>query len=102
MTDMFGPDDPGEPPEGPVDFWEDRWGDAGPPDWWNEDVTIYNDYFQELTYQGVDWYNETFNSNEENLELYGIDTLDIIHQLEDQGLWDADDWEYWRENYGEQ
>jgi hypothetical protein len=98
MTDMFGPDDPQEPP----DYWQDRWADVGEPEWWDEDVTIYNDFFEPLTYTGEDWYNETLNSSPENLELYGIDTLDIIHQLEDMGLWDADDWEYWREQYGEQ
>ena len=95
---MFPPDEPPEPP----DYWADRWADIGEPEWWEEDVTIYNDYFQPMTMTGEDWFNATLsNSMEENLALYGIDTLDIIHNLEDMGLWDADDWDTWRDAYSE-
>jgi hypothetical protein len=117
MTDMFGPDDP----EGPPDYWEDRWA-AGEPDWWNENITIIGEtdtapYF--VTYSDFtaeDWYNEvTIHTQEELLELYGVDNLDIIRQLEAQGLWGEErgyyyddegelheyslDWAYWREQY---
>lgn len=97
MTDMFGPDDPEEPP----DYWEARWSETGEPEWWDQDVTIYNDFFAPITYTAEDWYNEvTVYNAEELMEMYGMDNLDIIHQLEDIGLWDADDWAYWRELYG--
>lgn len=97
MTDMFGPDEP----EGPPDYWEDRWAETGEPEWWDADVTIYNDFFEPITYTAEDWYNEvTVYNAEELMEMYGLDNLDIIHQLEDQGLWDSDDWAYWRELYG--
>jgi hypothetical protein len=97
MTDMFGPDDPEEPP----DNWEGRWLDSGEPIWWDEEITIYNDFFEPLTQTAEDWYNETLRPAAELQELYGIDNLDIIRQLEQEGLWDADDWEYWRDNYSE-
>jgi hypothetical protein len=98
MTDMFGPDDPEEPP----DYWEGRWQDTSEPEWWNADVTLYNDFLEPMTYTAEDWFNETLNSKEELLELYGLDNIDIIEQLEQMGLWDAEDWDYWREMYGEQ
>jgi hypothetical protein len=105
MTDMFGPDDP----EGPPDYWQDRWAGTGEPEWWGETVRIYGErdgFFQAYDYTGEDWFNEVLRSQEELLELYGIDNIDIIHQLEQQGLWDpggydepSADWAYWRELY---
>ena len=108
MTDIFGPDDdyPGgqEYPgydEEPLN--EETWGDHGilVGDEWYDDVTIYNDFFQPLTMTMQDWYDATLLGHEELLATYGIDNLDIIRQLEDQGIWDSDDWEIWREMYGE-
>lgn len=113
MTDMFGPDDPGG---GPPDYWENRWEATGEPAWWNDQVTIWDNNFQPLTYTAEDWFNEvTTYSGPELLEMYGMDNLDIIRQLEDQGLWGEElgyyydddgelhsyslDWAYWRENY---
>jgi hypothetical protein len=108
MTDMFGPDDPyddGSSDDAPLssnqwmDFWlESQSGE--PPEWWDDTVTLYNDYFQPVGLTGEDWFNETLLSKEELMSVYGMDNLDIIHQLEDMGLWDAETWDEWRELYG--
>lgn len=107
MTDMFGPDEP----EGPPDYWEDRWAETGEPEWWDNSITIWGEsdgtFVPYGEYTIEDWFNETLNDSETNMELYGIDTLDIIHQLEAYGLWGIEldeeghsvDWAHWRELY---
>ena len=108
MTDMFGPDDP----EGPPDYWSDRWDEAGgEPEWWDDNVTIWgiqDNFFQPYTLTAEDWFNETLLFQEELLERYGIDNIDIIDQLMDIGLWErgepgypSADWAHWRELYEE-
>lgn len=110
MTDMFGPDDPGG---GPPDYWQARWADTGEPGWWDDQVTIYGDWdgtsFASYTYTAEDWFNEvTTYSGPELIDMYGLDNIDIINQLMDQGLWErgypgfpSEDWAYWRELYEE-
>lgn len=50
-----------------------------------------------------DWFNEvTYATADTLFEDYGMDRLEIIRALEAEGVWDAEDWDDWRELYGEQ
>lgn len=108
MSDIFGgpPYDDDEDPMGyPEDYaeLEDPYGffhgDA-PEGWWSDDVSLYNELGQEITLPANEWYEATFMGDDLTGDFYGMGVLDIIHELEDYGLWDADDWETWREQYG--
>jgi hypothetical protein len=114
MTDLFGPDDPDDFSYDDTSFqpwytgqdtetglWDDHWLDEGEPAWWDSDITLFNSYGNDITFDAETWFNLTLEQSEVLEAAYGIDNLDIIHQLEDQGFWDADDWDYWREEYGE-
>jgi hypothetical protein len=112
MSDFFGggepPDDefyfPEEPP-----LHESVWGDRGVlvEDWWEENYTLYGGDVDSMTFTpytltAQEWYDATLMEPEQLREIYGITDLDIIsiiHQLEDQNLWDSEDWEIWREMY---
>lgn len=108
MSDIFGgpPDGEDYDPLGyPDDYTEveDPYGffhGDMPEAWWYDDVSIYNEYGEELTQPANEWYAATIMGDDATGDLYGMDVLDIIHELEDYGLWDADDWEVWRELYG--
>lgn len=100
MSDTFPPDDAYDP-------WEDKWEQGieeyGYEDtWMQEDVTLYNDFGFPIANSIEDWHSlVTYTSADELLETYNMDNLDIIRELEDLGLWDAEDWEIWRDNYSE-
>lgn len=110
MSDIFGgpPDDEGYDPlgypedyaevEDPYGFW---YGDM-PEAWWYDEVTLRDDYDGEHTLQANQWWEASLQGDEITNMLYSMDVLDIIHELEEYGLWDSDDWDRWRELYGEQ
>ena len=110
MSDIFGgpPEDEGYDPLGyPEDYAEveDPYGFFGgevPEPWWYDDVTLYNDYNESITLPANEWYSATLIGDDIANEFYQMDVLDIIYELMDYGLWDSDDWETWREFYGEQ
>lgn len=101
MSDTFPPDEPDS-------IWSDKWEQGVDEygyatDWEQEDVTLYNDLGFPIANSIEDWHDiATYNHADELLDIYGMDNLDIIRELEDLGLWDAEDWETWREAYGEQ
>lgn len=106
------PTDYGFPIGEPVDYdygtiWSDKWNrgvnDKGyERDWQEEEITIENYAGIPVTHSIEDWHNFiTEDSKEELLATYGMDTLYIIRELEDLGLWDAEDWETWRNEYAE-
>jgi hypothetical protein len=102
MTDVFGPDDPGPP-----------------DDWWDEPFTVYGaDYpdFPDYTFTVGEWIEMTLTyDQEELLERFGVDQIDILHQLEERSDWGSErayyydedgelhsysiDWADWREQY---
>lgn len=105
MSDIFGgpPDDPFGFPEDYGEV-EDPYGFFGgdvPDPWWGEPITLYDDFGEMHTLTAQEWYSATMEDPGLIEDLYTMEALDIIHQLEDYGLWDSDDWEIWREHYGE-
>jgi len=80
---------------------------GGEPD---DTVTLYDQNGQPITYDkvygtevhftGDQWYREAFRSQEDLLQRYGIDNIDILMALYNQGYINDQDWEYWREIYG--
>lgn len=55
---------------------------------------------QEVHFTADDWYRETFRSEGDLIERYGIDNLDILYALDSEGYIDEHDWDTWRELYG--
>lgn len=108
MSDIFGgpPEDEGfDPQDFPEDYAEvedpyNFFGGDVPEPWWNDEVTLYDDYGGEHTMSAADWFSATVEGDEITNMLYDMDVLDIIYELEEYGLWDADDWDTWRELYG--
>jgi hypothetical protein len=95
--DPFGyPEDYAEV-EDPYGFWH---GET-PESWWSNDLTLENPNGESITMEAGEWYEATLNNDEINQAFYGMDTLDIIDDLIDLGLWEDEDWETWREQYGE-
>ena len=82
---------------------------------WEERYTIYGDGAhrgQSWTMTGQEWVGEAYLDQYSLIELYGLDNLDIIEDLMDQGYdyliqsditgeWISGLWEDWRELYGE-
>ena len=113
MSDIFGPDDPSSDYPGGSEYpvFEDEtiaetWVGQGVfvDESWYDNVTLYtyaDDAFQPITMPLGDWYETTLLDQEDLIDLYGIDNLDIIHMLEDYGYWDSDDWDLWRSMYEE-
>lgn len=108
MTDMFGGDEPPDDyqfqpwytaPDPIEGVWDDRWLDEGEPEWWENDITLFTSYGQDISMDAESWFNLTIEESEVLEAAYGMNNLDIIYQLEDMGYWDADDWDYWRELY---
>jgi hypothetical protein len=93
---------PWYPPEDqPESAWYDRWEAEGEPSWYQDDVTIWNNFGEPITMTAEDWYELTPQDKETILASYGMIHLDIIHQLEEYGYWTDEDWAYWRELYAQ-
>ena len=113
MSDIFGgpPDDEGFDPFGfPEDYYETQYsaedpyqffgGDA-PEQWWYEPFGI-TDLFGETHELSVgEWYGIAMGENPEVLEQMGWEEWDLINWLDYEGYWRDEDWEIWREHYGE-
>jgi hypothetical protein len=109
MSDIFGgpPDDEGYDPLGyPTDYAEveDPYGFYNgeiPTAEWYDNVTLFdgetltNQQWHDLVIQDV----MTPGVAD---ELYGVEAIDIIYELDDMGYWTDEDWETFRAYYGEQ
>lgn len=119
MSDIFGgpPDDPGDipydrygEPEDYADFMRDDpgdysfwWGGHDPEPWWYQQIELQNDSGEVISLTGAQWFEATTMDPELADQLYGLEPLDIIHQLQgDYEIWDSEDWDTWREWYNEQ
>lgn len=109
MSDIFGgpPDDEEYDPLGyPEDYPEVEdpygfWGGEVPGDSWYDQVTIENDYGQEMTMTSGEWHALTMDDPDGVLERFQMDNIDLIWELDYYGYWSSEDWEIWREGYEE-
>lgn len=82
--------------EDPYDFWRGRPIDP----YWEESITLVDDDGVEHTLSVGDWYSVTMQDPELVHLTYNMDPYEIIMQLQyDYYVWDAEDWETWRDHY---
>lgn len=93
MSDIFGPNDDGTWPDEPVE--------SSTEFWMGQEITVYDAYLEPINSMTKDEWMEivTELNGDDTIELFGIDNIDIIKDLERQGYWEVEDWEYFREMY---